>query len=216
MQTTVSIVDEDSKVGAAIAALLRAQGYKTRVYQDSAAFLDAGSIGNCVAAIVSLDLPRRGAHRILDAVAAHDRPCALVMTTYMARPAEIVAALRQGASDVLEKPLRSSDLVAAIGQAASQQPTDSTVSSSTNMLEDLLTAEELEILSLLKQGAMIKEIAAKLDISVRTVHYRKASILAKTGCKNRNEIVSRLSSLRSERHGPMYATTLAPTQRVQF
>jgi len=52
-----------------------------------------------------------------------------------------------------------------------------------------LTSRELEILELICQGSGTSEISGKLFLSERTVENHKASLFAKTGCKNSLSLV---------------------------
>lgn len=54
---------------------------------------------------------------------------------------------------------------------------------------DLLTSEETRIFDLLLQGKTTKQVGSELDLSVRTIHYRKKSLFAKLGVSNRLEAV---------------------------
>ena len=54
-----------------------------------------------------------------------------------------------------------------------------------------LTPRELDVLRLVAQGLGNKEIAADLDLSMHTVKYHLASVLAKLGERSRTEAVSR-------------------------
>ena len=55
---------------------------------------------------------------------------------------------------------------------------------------DPLTERELEVLRLMAQGQMNKEIAAALVISERTVKFHVSAILSKLGAGNRTEAVT--------------------------
>jgi two-component system response regulator NreC len=61
--------------------------------------------------------------------------------------------------------------------------------SSANKLEEL-TPREVEVLKLLVQGYINREIAKELCISVRTVEGHRANLMAKLGLRNRAELVS--------------------------
>jgi two-component system, LuxR family, response regulator FixJ len=216
MQRSISIVDEDEGVATAIAALLEAQGYRPTTFRDADKFLAAQEAVACAAVMVSLELPNHGAYRILETLAEQAAQPPVIVTTYGARAPQIVEAMRMGATDVLEKPFNTDALVELIQQAGSTTATAGPPQDTPDLLEKALTNEEREILALLEQGAMIKEIAAKLDISVRTVHYRKASILEKTGCRNRSEVVSKLSSLRSVRNRPLQPANRGVSRNAHF
>lgn len=53
-------------------------------------------------------------------------------------------------------------------------------------IAEQLTSEESTIFNLMMQGKTTKQIGAELDLSVRTIHYRKKSIFAKLGVLDRN------------------------------
>jgi DNA-binding NarL/FixJ family response regulator len=63
------------------------------------------------------------------------------------------------------------------------------------MIEQL-SSEEATIFSLMIQGRTTKQIGAELDLSVRTIHYRKKSIFMKLGVSDRNEAVEMVRRLR--------------------
>ncbi|MFO0119761.1 MAG: response regulator transcription factor [Cyanobium sp.] len=50
---------------------------------------------------------------------------------------------------------------------------------------------EQRVLAVLRSGASNREIAAALYLSVRTVESHISSLLAKTGCRNRTQLVLR-------------------------
>jgi DNA-binding NarL/FixJ family response regulator len=54
-----------------------------------------------------------------------------------------------------------------------------------------LTPREIDVLSLLAEGAGNKEIAARLHISEHTVKFHVSSILGKLGAATRTEAVTR-------------------------
>ena len=54
-----------------------------------------------------------------------------------------------------------------------------------------ISPAELRVLAVLRSGASNREIAAALYLSVRTVESHISSLLAKTGCRNRTQLVLR-------------------------
>jgi DNA-binding CsgD family transcriptional regulator len=54
----------------------------------------------------------------------------------------------------------------------------------------MLTARETQVLALLARGASNKLVARELDISVHTVKFHVASVLAKLGARNRSDAVA--------------------------
>jgi DNA-binding NarL/FixJ family response regulator len=96
-----------------------------------------------------------------------------------AEAAEIHAAIRAVAEGLV-----------VLGRAA-EVPQRETRSQATNELaEDLLTAREREVIQLLADGLPNKIIANRLSVSLHTVKFHVASILAKLGASSRTEAVT--------------------------
>jgi DNA-binding NarL/FixJ family response regulator len=54
-----------------------------------------------------------------------------------------------------------------------------------------ISPAEQRVLAVLRSGASNREIAVALYLSVRTVESHISSLLAKTGCRNRTQLVLR-------------------------
>lgn len=197
MVTTINIVDEDVAIADVMAALLHSHGFPFRKYNSAEEFLPALSSQAPSISFVSFGLFRHGANDILEVVRQGRTQSTVIMTSDGVGTSRVVDAIKAGADDVIEKPFSCEDLLAMIRRVLSS-PIQCSVSRQELpiMIASQLTVEEQGILSLLEKGATIKQIAAKLDISIRTVHYRKASILYKTNCKNCTEVISKLSAMR--------------------
>lgn len=203
MDVVINVIDEDPCVANVLAILLESHGYLIRTHSSVDALLEDLTQQPRSISLVSFGLPRRGASRFLESIRNHKLPTLAVMMSGGVDTSHIVEAMKVGAEDVIEKPLSINELLAVIERSVlkvnSQQPT--APSRAVEWFESL-TEEEQAIFELMEQGVTIKQIAARLDVSIRTVHYRKKSILKKTDSTNRTEAVAKLSSIRS---------TLTPT-----
>lgn len=54
------------------------------------------------------------------------------------------------------------------------------------------SAAEQRVLTVLRRGSSNREIAAALHLSVRTVESHISTLLAKTGCRSRTQLVLRV------------------------
>jgi DNA-binding NarL/FixJ family response regulator len=123
----------------------------------------------------------------------HGQP--VVLLTRHAHAAAI-AALRAGASAVLESDASEEQVTAAVTGAFHGllvlPPGAVDVSEPRALLGRAvpLTAREMEILSLLAAGDSNKTIAARLSLSVHTVKFHISSILSKLGASSRTEAVT--------------------------
>jgi DNA-binding NarL/FixJ family response regulator len=203
MDVVINVVDEDPSVADVLSAVLDSYGFVTRKHPNVESLIDALSDQARSISLISLELPKRGARRFLTAIQDDGIPTIAVMMNGGAETSDIVDAIKAGAEEVIEKPLSINELLSVLESSISKVNAiaPSQISNSPT-LYDVLTTEEKSILELLEKGTTIKGIAAELDISVRTVHYRKKSIFTKTDCKNSTEAVAKLSSSRSRAARP--------------
>jgi two-component system response regulator FixJ len=93
-----------------------------------------------------------------------------------------VAAIKSGAEDFIEKPVDDVQLVAAINRALARTFEQQDLRASEEALGSKfarLTARQVEIFDLVVQGFTSHAVAAKLNISVRTVESYRAEIMEK-------------------------------------
>jgi two-component system CheB/CheR fusion protein len=98
-----------------------------------------------------------------------------------------VQAMKAGASDFLEKPIRHSELLASVERALEQSKDATKLSAWRETAANRvarLTPRERQIMELVLAGGPSKNIAADLGISQRTVENHRAAIMEKTGSKS--------------------------------
>ena len=122
----------------------------------------------------------------------------LPLTRYADR-SSVVQMLQAGASGYALKQSRPSELLRAIRTIAngeryidSSLPVDDVASESVrprSQASGVLSPREVEVFKLIAWGATNKEIAARLDVSVKTVEAHKANGMRKLGMNGRLDIV---------------------------
>ena len=134
-------------------------------------------------------------------VGSRSDPPALVLLVDDLEGLDVGEALRLGARAVLPREAQPEEIVAAVGAAAagllvlhpgtadSLLPVLSMPSAPPGQVESL-TPREIEVLSLLAEGAGNKLIARRLGISEHTVKFHVGSILAKLNASSRTEAVT--------------------------
>src|SRR5258708_14259333 len=93
-----------------------------------------------------------------------------------------VAAIKSGAQDFIEKPVDDTQLVAAINRALARSFEHRDLQKAQSALDARfarLTPRQIEIFDLVADGFTSHAIAAKLNISVRTLASSRAEVLAK-------------------------------------
>jgi DNA-binding NarL/FixJ family response regulator len=174
---------------------------------------DAGTVAEAVAAIrelrpdvVLLDvhMPEGGGIAVLEAV--HDElpaVCFLALSVSDA-PDDVIGIIRAGARGYVTKTISSNELADAIERVAGGdavfsprlagfvldafrgEPPAGPTGADPEL--DQLTPRELEVLRHLARGYLYKEIALRLEISVKTVEAHVSSVLRKLQLSNRHEL----------------------------
>ena len=155
------------------------------------------SLRRVEADVLVLDLTMEGRDGIeVLRVAKAERPALKVIVLTMHAGREYVArAMQEGANGYLLKDSAVQDLAAAIAAVQSgltyfspaiQQQMAEMLKGGVPAVPDLraLTEREREVLILLARGSSTKEIAASLDIGVRTVETHRANLMRKLGVRS--------------------------------
>jgi two-component system CheB/CheR fusion protein len=103
-----------------------------------------------------------------------------------------VDAMRAGAVDFIEKPVRPNELLACIERAlrhAASPSERSSMATAVAMRLAGLTRREREVLDHVVAGHANKEIAARLGIAQRTVETHRANVMKKMGAASLSELV---------------------------
>jgi len=179
---TVFVIDDQEAVRHALGEMLTVFGFSVETFGTADLFLKQlePERTGCVVADVRMpgtdgialtrELVRRGSTLPVILISGHaDVPMA-------------VAAIKAGAEDFIEKPVDDMQLVAAInrGLARAFERLDTQRSlESLNSSFARLTAREVEIFDLVVQGFTSQAIAAKLELSPRTVESYRAQVMEK-------------------------------------
>ena len=122
--------------------------------------------------------------------------------------AEIIKAIRHGAANVLTLPVEPSRMFDALSEAIACDG-EKRKALRLHVPESVLArldADEASIFSLLIQGRTTKQIGSELDLSVRTIHYRKSSMFKKLGVRDRAEAVEMIRKI--QRGKPLFDVSI--------
>jgi len=184
--STVFVVDDDESVGRALGRLLRGVGYTVEVYTSAEAFIDRSQPDGPACAVVDLAMPGMNGLELQARLADENREIGVVFLTAHGDIPASVRAMKQGAVDFLIKPVDEGSLLHAIEVALDRQQQ---IIASRRQSEDLrlrfdsLSAREREVLLLVVDGLLNKQIAAQLGISEKTVKVHRSRVMHKTGAR---------------------------------
>lgn len=180
----VYLVDDDASFLAALSRLLRLKGFDVVAFDSASALLDALDRESRGCVVADLDMPGITGFELQERLAASASPMPIVFLTGHGDIPGSVRAMRGGAVDFLEKRASQEDLLQAIQVALERDGRDTTKRERYNEIHRrfaLLTPREREVLRIVIEGRMNKEIAGALGIGERTVKLHRTSITRKIG-----------------------------------
>jgi two-component system CheB/CheR fusion protein len=183
----IFIVDDDDELRAMMRRTFEAEGRLVVDFATCEAFLAAYHPGREGCLLIDAYLPGMGGLELLHRL--HDQPQRLpsIMITGHSDVAMAVEAMKAGASDFLEKPIASKELLASVDRALVQSKDATELSAwkaaaATRLAK--LTPQQRRVMDMVLAGHPSKNIAADLHISQRTVENHRAAIMKKTGAKS--------------------------------
>jgi two-component system CheB/CheR fusion protein len=183
----IYIVDDDAKLRQSMRAILESDGREVESFSSCEAFLEAFQPGREACLLLDSYLPGMGGLELLQQLNDAGQLPPAIMITGHSDVKMAVRAMKAGATDFIEKPAGSAEVLAAVRRAL-EQSTDAAKAiawrdSAASQLASL-TARQREIMDLVLAGHPSKNIAHDLNISQRTVENHRAAIMAKTGAKS--------------------------------
>lgn len=100
--------------------------------------------------------------------------------------------MKLGAIDVLEKPFHPGKFLAAVRNALQidDQLRASTAEQRSALAQiEKLTADERPVMAGIVRGLTNREIADELDVSLRTVQFRRSSLMATLGLESKSQLI---------------------------
>jgi len=186
----IFVVDDDTGVRAALRTVLEEDGRVVEDYPGSAAFLaafGAGRPGLNACLLVDAAMPGINGLELLEQLTATGHTLPAIVITGHGDVAMAVRAMKAGALDFIEKPVRAAELLASVAHALDHSR--DAVALAARHAEAAasiagLTPRQLDVMAMVLTGHPSKNIAADLGISQRTVENHRASIMRKTGARS--------------------------------
>lgn len=181
-ESTVIVVEDDSSMREALEALLLSADYDCCSHASGEAFLatDLPPPPRCL--LLDLQLGGQSGLEVQHKLNARNVSVPIVFVSGDDNVAHAVTAMKAGAMDFVQKPFDPEQLLVRVEQAlqASRDGHDhrQNVEREAALLANL-TEREREILTLLVDGYLNREIARALEISTRTVESHRTHIMQK-------------------------------------
>lgn len=178
---TVHLIDDDEGMRIALGRVLGAAGYQVRAYATAGDYLlpDPGSEPGCL--LLDFHLP--GASGLDLQAALHRHPAYERPIIFMSGTADIhtsVQAMHGGARDFLLKPIGRDVLLAAVKDAVACDTERREARAHAQEARERIAAlsgREQKVLAGIAAGQLHRDIAARLDVSERTIKADRARIM---------------------------------------
>jgi FixJ family two-component response regulator len=188
----VHILDDDDEVRDVLTAVVQAAGHVAVSYSRPSQFLEKLGHSQPGALILDVRLPEMSGLELQRHLIRIGSILPVILITNHADIPMVVEAMREGAFDFLEKPVRHQDLIDRVNSALKK---DAQNRESIRRHADIrsrfltLSAREKEVLQLVVDGRANKVIALDLGLSERTVEVHRGNIMDKMGAQSLAHLV---------------------------
>lgn len=186
-QAAVAVIDDDPGVREAIRMALETQGTSVATYASAETFLADPDHRRFRCIVIDLVLVGMDGLQLQSWLKSERLNVPIIFITGRGDLAMAVKAMREGAADFLQKPVRSAELresVTSALKAGRQGGRGGVDPAEVTARLDALTLREKQIMERMLLGEATKNIAAALGISQRTAEHHRHSVMRKMGVKS--------------------------------
>ncbi|OEZ99959.1 response regulator transcription factor [Duganella sp. HH101] len=198
----VFLVDDQPAVLKALSRLLGAAGFAVHTYAGAQAFLDdmaPQQADGCL--VLDLSMPDMGGLALQQALGQRASTLPIIFLTGHGDIDTGVRAIKLGAADFLTKPVDGERLIAAIHAALAQQRAAHSGDAELGEIRArlaTLTPRETEVLNLVVEGLLNKQVAAQLGTVEKTVKVHRARVMAKMQVRSLTALVRLVDRARQQ------------------
>jgi FixJ family two-component response regulator len=190
--TVVAVIDDDQSIRDALGRLFETVALKAELFGSVDEYLRASKSrpANCIVLDVRLPGPS-GLDFQTQLARANNRTPIVFITAHADIPMS-VRAMKAGAIEFLTKPFRHQELLDAVRNGIER---DRSRRAEVQALADLqsrlasLTPRERQIMTLLAEGRITKQIAGEIGISAMTVRIHRNQVISKMGARSTADLV---------------------------
>jgi FixJ family two-component response regulator len=179
---TVLIIDDDSRIRAAMQFLLKTVGLHSESFATPQDFLRHKLPDGPSCLVLDVRLPGMSGLEVQNKLNEAGIQIPIIFITGHGDIPMTVKAMKSGAVEFLTKPFRDQDLIDAIQQALKRESERQQQQHETQELKqhyETLTAREREVMGLLVSGLLTKQIASHLGISEVMAQIHRGQVMHK-------------------------------------
>jgi len=193
----VYVIDDSEEVRSGLSALLQSVGYAVKTFETASGFLQKqlDDVPSCI--ISDIRLPGLSGMQLQEELAKRNDALPIIFMTGHGDIQMCAQAMKSGALEFLQKPLREQELLDATRAALEQHRVHLSLKARHSDLQHRyasLTGREREVVSWVITGRMNKQIAHEMKLSEVTVKVHRSKAMRALGARSVADLV-RISQL---------------------
>jgi len=196
---TVYVVDDDESIREALLNLLESEGLSARLFASTEAFLDDWSEEMAGCLVLDVRLPGASGVELQEKLIAAGIRIPIIFMTAHGDVPMVRKVMKAGAVEFLSKPFQREELLTAIQQAFNLEREIAGERAERRAIEErmaTLSPREVEVLELVTEGMLNKQIAGALEISEITVKLHRRKVMEKMQANSLAELVKMTERIR--------------------
>jgi FixJ family two-component response regulator len=198
----VIIVDDDASVGIALSSLFRSVNLRVELFSSAQDILKATlpAIPSCL--VLDVRLPGLSGLDLQTELSRANIHIPIIFITGHGDVPMSVRAMKAGAIDFLTKPFRDQDMLDAVTAAIERdrhRRADQQAVADVRTHFNTLTPRERQVMALVTQGLMNKQIAGQIGLSEITIKIHRGHVMRKMKAKSLADLVRMAEALGVQR-----------------
>jgi FixJ family two-component response regulator len=188
----VFVVDDNPSVRKSLSRLLSAAGYAVEAFESAREFLAREPFEGPCCLVLDVRMPGLTGIELQEALVTAGRRMSIVFVTGHIDVPMTVKAMKDGALDLLTKPVARQDLLASIARALARDTEalrrHSRIAEIRKRVE-MLTPREIQVFALVATGRLNKQIGTELGVGEKTIKVHRARVMHKMRAASLAELV---------------------------
>lgn len=188
----IAVIDDEESIRKALTRLLATAGLEALAFSSAEEFLTNAEDQHVSCVISDLRMPGIDGLHLQVALAERMPYVGIVFLTGHADVSASVTAMKSGAVDFLEKPVKRAELLEAIGRASRRTHSAELDVSQLNQLRRRyaeLTPRERQVFALVSVGLLNKQVAAELGAAEKTIKQHRGAVMVKMNANSLADLV---------------------------
>jgi FixJ family two-component response regulator len=191
-KSLIVIIDDDESIRKSLARLIASAGYEVGAFASATEFLESPKTQTATCLVSDLRMPIMSGLQLQEILRSKIPSLSMVFITGHGEIAAAVSAMKAGAVDFLEKPVKGGALLEAIERAIERSNRLKGTSAALDQLRlryELLTPREREVCALVSVGLLNKQVGAELVITEKTVKEHRGRVMRKMKAESLADLV---------------------------